>query len=97
MPVVPIGSSKTIKELLSSVSDKGQVTIPMEIRRALDIKPRDKVVFRLEDGEVRIIPAEASLQASFQAVPPLRQPLTDEQMIEIAGEEHAQLVAREGR
>jgi AbrB family looped-hinge helix DNA binding protein len=86
-----------MKDLLSSVSLKGQVTIPMEIRRALDIKPRDKVAFRLEHGELRIVPAAASVQASFQAVPPLRQPLTDEQIIEIASEEHAHHVAKEGR
>ena len=32
----------------SSVSPKGQVTIPVEIRRLLGVKPKDKVVFRVE-------------------------------------------------
>ncbi len=34
----------------SALSAKGQVTIPKEIRDALDLKPGDKVVF-LEKGE----------------------------------------------
>ncbi len=88
--------SKSTKEMLSSVSEKGQVTIPLEIRRALDIKPRDKVAFTLEGREVRLAPATASLEASFQAVPPLDRPLTDDGIIEIAAQEHAERAAREG-
>lgn len=85
-----------MKELLSSVSEKGQVTIPLEIRRALAIKPKDKVAFKLERGEVKLVPAASSLEASFQAIPPLGRPLTDEQLIEVATEEHAKRVAKEG-
>lgn len=86
-----------MKELLSSLSGKGQVTIPLEIRRALDLKPRDRLAFRLEGREVRIVPAAVSLQASFQAVPPLGRGLTDEEITQIAADEHAQHVAGEGR
>ena len=36
---------------ISSLSEKGQVTIPKEIRRRLNLKPGDKVVFLVrEDG-----------------------------------------------
>ena len=35
---------------ISAVSVKGQVTIPKEIRRALGLRPGDKVVF-IEKGE----------------------------------------------
>ena len=42
----------------SSVTTKGQVTIPVEIRRLLDISPHDKVAFIVEDEQqVRIAPA----------------------------------------
>lgn len=32
----------------STINQKGQVTIPVEIRKALGLEPRDKVSFELE-------------------------------------------------
>jgi len=40
-----------------SVSSKGQVTLPLEIRRRLGIKPGDKVDFPVKDGTVTVVPA----------------------------------------
>jgi len=81
---------------VSTVSEKGQITIPLEVRRSLGIKPRDKVTFTLEDGCVRLAPAVSSLEASFQAIPPLDRPLTDKEITEEAAREHVRHVAREG-
>ena len=43
-----------MKEHLSVVTRKGQITIPAEIRRALNIKEGDKVAFAMEAGEVKL-------------------------------------------
>lgn len=51
-------------EYVSSLTSKGQVTIPVSIRKALGLKPRDKVAFRMENGTVRIQPARASVRDS---------------------------------
>ena len=40
-----------------SVTVKGQVTIPSQVRHALGIAPGDKVDFRLLGGEARLRPA----------------------------------------
>jgi len=57
------------------VTAKGQVTIPVELRRALKIKPRDKVCFDLVDeDEIRLRPAKSVVEASFGAVTPARSP-----------------------
>jgi len=85
-----------MKEMLSSVSPKGQVTLPVEIRRSRGIKPKDKVAFRLEQGKVELTPAPSALADSYQAIPAL-QPLRSWKEIEaLVSEEIAQDVAREG-
>lgn len=38
----------------SSLTQKGQTTIPIEIRQALELKPGDKLSYELEDGKVTI-------------------------------------------
>ncbi|MCL4518365.1 MAG: AbrB/MazE/SpoVT family DNA-binding domain-containing protein [Thaumarchaeota archaeon] len=44
---------------VSSVSEKGQVTIPKEIRDALQLKAGDKVVFVERDDEIVVHKAKA--------------------------------------
>src|SRR3954452_23179397 len=38
-----------MKEVLTVVTRKGQVTVPAEVRKALDLKQGDKVAFELPD------------------------------------------------
>jgi AbrB family looped-hinge helix DNA binding protein len=40
--------------LMSTMTRKGQVTVPSEIRKALGIQEGDKVSFILQDGGVRL-------------------------------------------
>jgi len=68
----------------------------LEIRRLLGVKPKDKVAFKVEGEEVKITPLRSRLEASFQAVPPLKHPLTLKEITDIAREEHAQEAAGEG-
>ncbi len=85
-----------MKEYVSSVSPKGQVTIPVEIREMLGVKPKDKVIFEVDDAGVKIRPLASRLAASYQAIPALTQTRTMEEITEIAREEHAEEVARKG-
>jgi antitoxin PrlF len=95
MPL-PTDDSKTIKEYLTSISAKGQITLPAEIRNRLGLKPKDKVAILLEQEAVVLRPAYASLEAGFQSIPALRPHRDLEEMTEIAAEEHADEAAREG-
>lgn len=85
-----------MEEFMSSVSLKGQVTIPVKIRERLDIHPRDKVAFILDNDHVQIVAARVSLDSLYRSVPALEQPLSDEEMTTIAAEEHANQVIQEG-
>jgi AbrB family looped-hinge helix DNA binding protein len=72
-----------MEENLATITTKGQVTIPAEIRKALGLKPRDKVVFTLNQGEVKLEPSSSALRAGFGAVKPRKKP---EDFKELRGE-----------
>ena len=61
-------------EYVTTITHKGQVTIPGELRRILGLKPRDKVAFDLVEGEVRLRPIKSPVLASYGSVKPLKPP-----------------------
>ncbi len=85
-----------MKLYASSVSPKGQITLPVEVRRLLSIKPKDQVCIQVEGDEVKIVSLKSRLDASFMAVPALKKPVSLKEMEELAHEEHAREAAKEG-
>lgn len=83
-------------ETEGSVSPKGQVTIPTAIRKELGIKPGDRVAISLKANEVTIRRLPSPLDASYQAVPALRRPISLEEMEAIIAEEAALAALAEG-
>jgi AbrB family looped-hinge helix DNA binding protein len=82
---------------IKKVTTKGQVTIPVEIRRLLGLEPHDKVVFRVEDGKVEMQAVNLSLRDAFGAVKPIERPENFRKLRDEAIEEHVQKVVREMR
>ena len=66
----------------STLSSKGQITIPIEVRRKLGLHRGDRVEFRLEeDGSVTLLPVGRPAAELFGFLArPRRRPLTVEQM-----------------
>jgi antitoxin PrlF len=62
------------KTLESRITQKGQVTVPAEIRAKLGLKPRDRVQFEVDGGTVRIRPARTRLMEGYGAVEPHARP-----------------------
>lgn len=58
----------------STMTQKGQVTIPAAIRARLGLKPRDRVRFEITGDVVTIKLAESQLLAGFGAVRPRNRP-----------------------
>lgn len=75
------------QEHTSTVTQKGQVTIPLAVRKALGIKPRDRVLFRLTEGRVELLPSPMTLEAVYGAVKPLTKPENFERLRRVAREE----------
>lgn len=63
-----------MKNSTPTITVKGQVTIPIAVRKALGLKPRDRVTFVLENGGARILPYKSKLEAGFGAVEPKVRP-----------------------
>lgn len=63
----------------STVTTKGQVTIPADLRRQLGLSPGDRVGFVLEDGALRLVKREDRVEAAFGLIPADRA-VSDEDM-----------------
>jgi AbrB family looped-hinge helix DNA binding protein len=85
-----------VSELVSSVSPKGQITVPVEVRRLLGIKPKDKVTFRVEGTRVEITAQGGRLDESYMAIPPLKRRRGWKEIERDVSEEQALRVAAEG-
>lgn len=85
-----------MRALETSLTQKGQVTIPVEIRSRLGLKPKDKVVFELEGEVVKLRPAVSRVAAGYGAVTPRRQPEDWRKVREAIEEAMAEEVAGEG-
>ena len=58
----------------TTVTKKGQVTIPKEIREALGVKEQDKMIFLLRDKEVIMRPLRGSVLELRGSVEPKSRP-----------------------
>jgi AbrB family looped-hinge helix DNA binding protein len=85
-----------VQEIVSTITSKGQVTIPVAVRRHLGVGTHDKIAFVLEDdGQVRLsVPHFPTIQSLRGIAGSLPQPLSWQEVEEIAQEEHADDVAR---
>ncbi len=63
-----------MNKYVTTVTQKGQVTIPGELRKALKIKPKDRVAFELVDGDVRLRPISSWVASTYGSVKPLTRP-----------------------
>jgi AbrB family looped-hinge helix DNA binding protein len=64
-------------ERLSVMTRKGQITVPAEIRRALNLRQGDKLVFSLDDegsGRISVRPIRSVADMTAGIVQPRRRP-----------------------
>ncbi|MEW5718527.1 MAG: AbrB/MazE/SpoVT family DNA-binding domain-containing protein, partial [Chloroflexota bacterium] len=68
------GMAVEIQEHHGTVTQKGQVTIPLPVRKLLGIKPYDRIAFRVTEGRVELLPAHMTLETVYGAVRPRARP-----------------------
>jgi AbrB family looped-hinge helix DNA binding protein len=90
-----------MKEILTIVTRKGQITLPAEIRRSLDIKEGDKVAVSLaqtgegEQPQVLLRPVRSVAEMTFGAAGPRKEPVDLDSMRRTFEEETAKKVMDE--
>lgn len=84
-----------MREITSKITSKGQVTIPVEVRRHLGVSVPDKVTFIIDGPDVRLRPAKYTLKSAMGAVKALPGTSADfEREIEEAKEEAVERLVR---
>lgn len=63
-----------MRRLETTLTRKGQVTIPVEVRRAIGLKPREKVRFEVEGDVIKMKRAPSKVLAGYGAVAPRKRP-----------------------
>lgn len=66
--------------LSSTMTARGQTTIPAEIRKKLALKPGDRILYLEEDGRVRIIAADKRSDDLKGLLPKPERPVSLEEM-----------------
>ena len=88
-----------MKQIVTSMTQRGQVSVPVEVQRLLGLRPRDKVAFVIEDNVVRLVSAREALEAVFGSVKPLSGSNASDfdQQVRLAKEERAERTVKELR
>ena len=89
-----------VKEILTVVTRKGQITVPAEIRKALGLKEGDRVALSLaESGQplATLRPARSVAEMTFGSVPARKRPEDFKELRQIFEEGVAEEVLDEGR
>ena len=80
-----------MREIITTITQRSQVTIPAEVRRILGLKPRDKVAFTIREDGVHLTPAPFTLESAYGSVKPDRSPAGGlEEMSRAAKEDKAE-------
>lgn len=85
-----------MREVTTTITQRGQVTLPVEVQRLLGVRPRDRVTFAIDDrGQVRLLAARFSLESAAASVEPATKTEELERISQEAKEEHATRIVAE--
>ncbi len=75
-----------MKEHVTVLTRKGQITVPADVRRALGLKRGDKVAVRMEGSDVRLARAESVVERTAGVIHTNQPPLSAKELREAAEE-----------
>lgn len=85
-----MNTGTTPRTYYSRVTKKGQVTIPVAIRRKLKVQPSSVIQFHVDGDTVELKPPLMTLEEAFGSVPALKKPVDFQTVRDEAIEEKVQ-------
>ncbi len=86
-----------MKQYTTTVTTRGQVTLPAEVRKLLRAKPKGKVTFIVDGGQVCLSQVAFTLESAFGSVKPSKRPEDFKEVSRLAKEEKAERAVRKLR
>ncbi|HJT59010.1 MAG TPA: type II toxin-antitoxin system PrlF family antitoxin [Ktedonobacteraceae bacterium] len=82
-----------MEEFISTITSKGQVTIPAEVRKHLGVAATDKIAFVIDDqGAVQLrVPHYPTVTSLSGTAGRLKKPLSWQEIQQIAYEDHIKI------
>lgn len=77
-----------MKEIVASLTRRGQVTVPAEVRRLLGADAPGKLVFKIDGKEVKLERPAHTWRSAFGAVKPVNRPENFKEIERQAKAEH---------
>ncbi|GEM_PF-385952 len=74
----------------TTITKRGQVTLPAEVRRLLKAKYKDKVTFVIDGGQVRLSQETLTLENTYGSVKPSKRPEDFEEISQAAKDDKAE-------
>ena len=66
---------------ITTITSKGQITIPKDVRQALDLKAHDQAIFTVEGNRAILTPVRKRSIMELRGALPVDRPFTDSQEI----------------
>ena len=80
----------------ATITSKGQITIPRDVRRALNLKTHDQIIFVVEGDRAVLIPAQRRSLLELRGVLPATMPFPgQEQIRQEVGRQRGETLAQE--
>jgi len=81
----------------SIITSKGQTTLPNSVRKALGLKPKDRLVYIIEDDKVILVPVRGTLLDLRGSVKGVKGAIDFEKVRQETKQKVAQKIVDEGR
>jgi AbrB family looped-hinge helix DNA binding protein len=83
-----------MEQYVTTLTKRGQVTLPARVRKLLGAKPKDKITFTVHGDQISLSQAKFTLESAFGSVRPSNRPEDFREISRQVKEDKAERTAR---